>query len=355
MPGNNKKILFKAPLSFGLLLTARCNLSCPHCCTSLNLEKKELSLTEIESIIEELKVLKVFSVFISGGEPLVRKDFFKILGLIRHHPFEIRLCTNCTLINRDNVKLLGSPKGLKIRTSIDGANEKTNDIIRGKGSFKATLNGIKVLKDEGFVVYSRTTVSKINLSELNEIGHLAREIGLSSAEFTPLRPSPGDRNISLYPAIDESDAQTAISEAQKLIGDFSNFACGDFIEIYKKMSIFKKRESQEKEKPRDYPRIRYCSAGTDHLAVRPDGMIIPCAALWDFTLGSIRKNSIKKIWNSSKLEIFRKPQNRSVESIKECFNCNLKYYCDGLCRAYSWTFDKKLDGFAKICQSFKIA
>jgi len=62
-----------------LLSTYRCNFSCKHCEASAGDKNVlELSTEEICNFITELSEMKVKRIFISGGEPLVRKDFFKI-------------------------------------------------------------------------------------------------------------------------------------------------------------------------------------------------------------------------------------------------------------------------------------
>jgi len=77
-----------APLEVFIAVTNRCNLFCDHCnvSTSLNL-RDELTTEQWISFIRRLAELKVFTLWISGGEPFLREDLFTILGEVEKHHF----------------------------------------------------------------------------------------------------------------------------------------------------------------------------------------------------------------------------------------------------------------------------
>ena len=70
-------------ISFALEITARCNNNCSHCCVNLpardkGAEDRELSFEEIQEICDEVVSLGAFWCLLTGGEPLLREDFFDI-------------------------------------------------------------------------------------------------------------------------------------------------------------------------------------------------------------------------------------------------------------------------------------
>lgn len=95
------------PMKFTWEMTERCNLNCKMCysrdCNSD--EKKELSTKECIQLINKLEKENVLYMFLDGGEPLIRKDFFELLPFITSK-FCTWLSTNGTLIDTKAAKLL---------------------------------------------------------------------------------------------------------------------------------------------------------------------------------------------------------------------------------------------------------
>lgn len=133
-----------------LLLTDRCNLNCRHCCQNANSKDyDELTLEQYKKIIDDLSCLKINSIAISGGEPLLRKDFFEILDYING---KLRctkiLMTNAMLINDDIATRLSNCID-KISVSIDGIDSESTQIVRGKDVYDVVVNNIEILKKHG--------------------------------------------------------------------------------------------------------------------------------------------------------------------------------------------------------------
>ena len=93
-----------------LVVTFRCNLKCKHCCVSAESISNTISNNEIDTIAFKKVIDKVTAsnpdrIIVSGGEPMIRKDFMEIMQYLRHqYHGKIDLSTNATLINDTNVK-----------------------------------------------------------------------------------------------------------------------------------------------------------------------------------------------------------------------------------------------------------
>ena len=104
MAGNRKVF------SFDLEITARCNLDCKHCYINLPpgdhaALRRELTLEEIDRIAEEAVDLGAIWVLISGGEPLVRKDFPDLYMLLKRKGLLVSVFMNATLVRPEHVEL----------------------------------------------------------------------------------------------------------------------------------------------------------------------------------------------------------------------------------------------------------
>ena len=127
-----------------LLLTNRCNLKCIHCCADAADEnsevyRREMSTQEWTGIIDKIVDIEPGGIVLTGGEPLLRKDFFEIIRYLRSkYNGKVALATNATLINDDNVKLLAELID-KFDISIDGVDEESCSIVRGKGAYDKVI------------------------------------------------------------------------------------------------------------------------------------------------------------------------------------------------------------------------
>lgn len=87
---------------------------------------------------------------LSGGEPLLRGDFKELLKYLKNnYNGHIGISTNGTLITNSNAELLVKYAD-QIDISVDGVDEETCSIVRGKGVFEKVIKSIKILQDKGF-------------------------------------------------------------------------------------------------------------------------------------------------------------------------------------------------------------
>lgn len=132
--------------------TNRCNLECIHCCTSCNSnEQDRLTTEEILSIVDFIVTVNPKEIILTGGEPLLRKDFKEVVSYIKDRSCDIDLVlsTNGTLINDNNIDFIVN-KFNRIDISIDGVDEETCSKVRGKGVFGKIISNIRKLQEYKF-------------------------------------------------------------------------------------------------------------------------------------------------------------------------------------------------------------
>jgi radical SAM protein with 4Fe4S-binding SPASM domain len=158
-------------------ITDKCNLKCIHCLVRRVKRKRELSTSEVLTALENLQRHGLRKLELTGGEPLLRRDIFHILEYCKKKGIEVDLITNGTLIDKYVVKKLKKVAN-RIYVSLDGPNSKINDAIRGKGSFRKTLKGIKLLIKERIDTVCILTLNKINISHLNSYYNFLKKLGI---------------------------------------------------------------------------------------------------------------------------------------------------------------------------------
>lgn len=106
----------KMPVHYILSLTNACNLNCPFCFLSHNVEN-ELNFDDWLSIIDQLPPYARVVFF--GGEPLIYKNFNKLFQLVANK-FSSTIVTNGTLLDESKIDILLQATQLKnIFISID--------------------------------------------------------------------------------------------------------------------------------------------------------------------------------------------------------------------------------------------
>lgn len=151
----NEEIIEKINYSFvpkiTFSITNKCNLHCEYCCTDSHIkETDKLSLDDLKMIVDKVIMLKPQSLCISGGEPMLRNDFFEFISYLKSvYSGKLTLSTNATLINDKNVDFL-IQNFFEIAISLDGYDEKTCSDVRGRGIFNQVVNVIKLLKSKDF-------------------------------------------------------------------------------------------------------------------------------------------------------------------------------------------------------------
>lgn len=126
--------------------TNACNLRCKHCYQKAEKSTSdELNTKEVMNIIDRMGEIGITYVALSGGEPLMRKDFFDAAKRMEKNEIAFSIATNGTLLTKENVKKLEEADCKYIQISLDGATAKTHDWLRGKGMFEKTIKGIKTL------------------------------------------------------------------------------------------------------------------------------------------------------------------------------------------------------------------
>lgn len=135
-----------------------CNLRCSHCFISCSPENHALGMMTFEQFLpylHEAVQLGVKEFYFTGGEPFANPDLLKVLAAtLQVGPATV--LTNATLFSSPVVKELASLRdtsiySLELRVSLDGFSPETNDAIRGPGTFRRIMRGIKLLREGGFL------------------------------------------------------------------------------------------------------------------------------------------------------------------------------------------------------------
>ncbi|NOZ64471.1 MAG: radical SAM protein [Caldiserica bacterium] len=153
-------------------LTYKCNLDCKHCYIPPSLRKskaKDLDYPLIEQILIKLKEWGTFIIGFTGGEPLLRKDFWKIYRKAKEMGFLIAIFTNGTLLDEEGIETLSLYPPLLIEITLHSYKEDTFDkITQHKGAFKKLEKVLEKLKGKKLPLLLKTVGMKLNQEDILE-------------------------------------------------------------------------------------------------------------------------------------------------------------------------------------------
>jgi MoaA/NifB/PqqE/SkfB family radical SAM enzyme/SAM-dependent methyltransferase len=161
-----------------------CNLQCTHCLVSSGPgQDRGLPAEFWTRLLDRAVELGLERVYLTGGEPFLRKDLIPLLRrATEHHGLEAIVLTNATAFGAAVLAELDtlSRERIRFQVSVDGSRAATNDAIRGAGTFERALNGARFLAERGYAVSLTTVATRENLEELPELPGLAKAVGARS-------------------------------------------------------------------------------------------------------------------------------------------------------------------------------
>jgi SynChlorMet cassette radical SAM/SPASM protein ScmE len=329
--------LMSTPRSLDIDITNRCNLRCAYCYhfSSAGDVEKDLPAEEWIQFFEELNKCHVMNVTLSGGEPFFRKDLNNIIQGIVNNRMRYSILSNGTLITDEMASFLADTGRCSlVQVSIDGSSPEIHDSFRGKGNFERAIRGIKILQAHGVGVHVRATIHKNNVRDLENIAKLLLgDIGLSgfstnSATYTGLCRSNTDL-VQLSPEERALAMESLYALNKKYHGRITANA-GPLAES----KFWAKMESARMSGTgrADGGHLTGCNCVMSKLAVRADGVIIPCNQLSHIELGQINRDSLIEIWQHHP-EILKLRQRNTIplSDFEYCHECAYIANCTGNC------------------------
>jgi len=186
LPRPEQRAHRKALQYAALYLTSACNLACRFCFYSAGkAAENELTADEYIRLIDDLAAMGTRTVYLMGGEPLLRRDIFHIADHARARGMVVGLVTNGTLVTREVAHRIAETFSFA-QVSLDGL-EEANDSIRGRNGFRRTVKGIGLLLDRGCDVRVASVVSQLNANHLDRFLDYVVKLGATTVHFINLQ------------------------------------------------------------------------------------------------------------------------------------------------------------------------
>lgn len=317
--------------------TSRCNLSCLHCGSDCSKESsfEDMPLTDFLSALDTIESKPVnFTVVITGGEPLLRKDIELCGREIRKRGIRWSMVTNGYLYDQEkHISLLNAGLGA-LTISLDGLEVTHNWLRNKKNSFSKVDNAISLATSSSRLNFDIVTcVNKRNIHELQSIFDYLIRKGVKAWRLFTIAPIGRANNPDLFLTdFQFKELLDFISLKRKQKSIDIKFSCEGYVGQYE----LKVRDS-----------FFFCRAGINIGSILIDGSISACPNIdRAFSQGNIYRDNFYEIWET-KYQSFR---NRSWTKTGQCEKCSDYSYCQGNGLHY-WNKNKEN---VLICHNEKI-
>lgn len=223
---SNRKLLFFA-------INNTCNNSCKMCSIWKMNEKKVVRFEDAKKALTEFYRHGFRFLQLTGGEPLLNPDFFRILGFAKSRGFTVFFPTNGTLISRETAAKLAESKVDHVSISIHHFDPDIFEKISGhKNILKKTLDAVKYLRQAGVPVSALCTITKDNYKDVESIAKFFKGMNLSVAFSTPVTIKNTTYALGGKSAeFSRDELKSAVAQIIGLKKKYRNiFNCRDFLE-----------------------------------------------------------------------------------------------------------------------------
>lgn len=327
------------------MITGKCNYNCLHCFNAADNAPlmTEWSLDDAKKLLDEAHRCGVSSFTVTGGEPMLHRNFFEILEEIyKRDMFVDELNTNGHFINQnalDRMKAIGCCPTMKI--SFDGIGY--HDWMRNrKGAEEDALRAIRLCIENGFNVMVQTNVHRRNIGSMLETAKLMDSLGVDVMRIIRTTEAPrwvrnsGNATLKLTEYYDRM---------LELVSHYINTDCKMELMIWQFMNVYPSSKGYSivpvmygKNEYRDT--LPVCKGNRGMVAIAANGNVFPCHQMSGYyeqhndILGNVKTGSLQAQLQDSKYlcEVCT-----TVDKVREhdskCGSCKYFKHCTGGCRA----------------------
>ena len=332
-------------ISTSIRLTKRCNLRCKHCYANGGENcGKELSLQDIESILDQLTSLSVSEVFFTGGEPFIRKDIVDILKYASELNFNILISSNGHFITPEIIEQIKNINFKMFQISIDGGRE-SHVKNRGIKSWEDADSAINRIVDAGI---ANTTVGSVILKDAINYPDIMRYCAEKKVSWFAL--------MLLIEAGRAKDMNGPSGKNLKVILEklFENYAEIDRAVEFSSNTTLPPALVPESMRKQNIHKKFACCSFPYILGIEANGDVAPCDGFFVFPemiVGNIYEESLASIWeNSPVLRDIRSITHQDLKGV--CAKCKFAEYCGGGCRASAYNKYHDLTMPDPACQQY---
>lgn len=300
------------------IINNACNLKCIHCYPNSGVEcKNDFKNSDFQKIYNNFDGIHFHRIFLSGGEPILDRNFKKYLKIAKQISEEVFICSNGTLLTEKKLDELieGGVNGIVLSCQAIDADTAFN--IYGNAQVPSLVfSAIQRIQRFNLALSVEVSLMKQNVQDLDTIIERLIAVGVKSLSFKRLLPvGRGDtRGIGLS-KIENYETLKKIYHWQVTHEDIK-FNVHD--PLYGTILFDNLAKFCEDEAMFRWLHGFSCRAGTRWIGIDPFGNVSPCPILLykDTIIGNIMNTPLVEILSKSSL--MEQLQKINLESNASC-------------------------------------
>ena len=292
-------------------LSSRCNERCVHCYIPHENKISDIDPALFYDVLDQCRDMGVLGLTLSGGEPMLHKNFCDFLKKAKEYDFSINILSNLTLLNDDIIREMKESRLSSVQVSLYSMNPEIHDAITQlKGSFYKTRDNILRLIENDIPLQISCPTMKQNKDCFAEVLNWAHEHKVR-AETDYIMMARYDHTT------DNLNNRLSLDEVTKIITDIIEH------NPYYQEELLK--ADFEKTEVRDTGDDIVCGVCIGSICMVANGNVYPCAGWQDYVCGNVRETPLTEIWEKSpKVQYLRSLRKKDFP---ECTSCADKAFC----------------------------
>jgi len=290
-------------------ITSKCNERCVHCYIPHDNKVSHIEPDLFYDVLKQCKSMRLLHLTLSGGEPMLHKNFCDFLRKCKEYDFSVNVLSNLTLLDGEIIKEMKRNPLLGVQVSLYSMDSNIHDeITQMKGSFEKTMNAILKLVENDIPLQISCPILKQNKTCYDDVIQWAKKhkIHVGDDYVVIARYNHTTQNLS---------CRLSINEIKEMIND-----------KVAKDSKYLEQITMAAEKKKNITSEDFvCSVCHSSICIADNGNAYPCAGWQDYIVGNVKETTLNDIWdNSEKVQYLRGLRNKDFP---KCIQCADKEFC----------------------------
>lgn len=290
-------------------ITSRCNEKCIHCYIPRDHRTDEIKLSMFQDILRQCSDMNVLHLTISGGEPMLHRNFIEFLRMCRGHEFSVNVLSNLTHLTDEILSEMKLNFLLCVQVSLYSMRKEIHDeITKVKGSFQKTKSAILKLIENDVPLQIACPIMKNNKGCYQDVIDWAKNQNVHA----------GDDYVVLAKynhSVENLSCRLSIEEVGEVIRG----------KVHNDPKYLTKIEHESLKRTKTSAEDNVCSVCHSSICVNERGNVYPCAGWQDYVVGNVKSMSLQEIWfHSEKVEYLRALHKRDFP---KCIQCKDAEFC----------------------------
>lgn len=290
-------------------ITSKCNERCVHCYIPHDNKVKDIEPDLFYNVLKQCNDMKLLHLTLSGGEPMIHKNFCEFLKKCKEFDFSINILSNLTLLNNEILAEMKRNHLLGVQVSLYSMNPNIHDeITQTIGSFEKTKIALLKLIENDIPLQISCPIMKQNKNCYVDVINWAKKHKIHAGDDYVLIAKYNHETENLRNRL-------SMNEVNELINK----------KIEYNIKYLEQIEREAEEKKNISANDIVCNVCYSSICIAENGNVYPCAGWQDYIVGNVKEKSLKEIWiNSKKINYLRSLRKRDFP---KCVQCAEKDFC----------------------------